>query len=134
MFDMNSVIETAGYAGIAGIIFAETGLFVGFFLPGDTLLFTAGVLASQGIFDIWVLAALTTGAAILGNAAGYWTGMKAGPLIFTRPDSFWFKHETRRPSGALLREIRGALGHRDALRPDRPHLRPDRRRRRAHAV
>ncbi len=93
MFDLASFIEAAGYAGVTAIIFAETGLFFGFFLPGDSLLFTAGILASQGFFNIWLLSALTTTAAIVGDSVGYWTGAKAGPLIFTRPDSFWFSQE-----------------------------------------
>ncbi|MEK9176842.1 MAG: DedA family protein [Patescibacteria group bacterium] len=93
MFDLASFIEAAGYAGVTAIIFAETGLFFGFFLPGDSLLFTAGILASQGFFNIWLLSALTTTAAIVGDSVGYWPGAKAGPLIFTRPDSFWFSQE-----------------------------------------
>lgn len=90
IFDLFSLVEATGYAGIAAIIFAETGLFFGFFLPGDSLLFTAGILASQGFFNIWILVLLTTPAAILGDSVGYWSGKKAGPRIFTRPDSFWF--------------------------------------------
>lgn len=93
MFDLSALVETAGYFGVAGIIFAETGLFFGFFLPGDSLLFTAGILASQGFFNIWLLVFLTTLAAILGDSVGYWSGKKAGPYIFRRPDSFWFRKE-----------------------------------------
>lgn len=93
MFDLSALVEGAGYFGVAGIIFAETGLFFGFFLPGDSLLFTAGILASQGFFNIWFLVFLTTLAAILGDSVGYWSGKKAGPYIFRRPDSFWFRKE-----------------------------------------
>lgn len=89
IFDIVSLVQAAGYFGIAAIIFAETGLFFGFFFPGDSLLFTAGILASQGFFNIWLLVFLTTLAAILGDSVGYWSGKKAGPYIFTRPDSFW---------------------------------------------
>lgn len=90
MPDITTLAAAAGYLGIAGIIFAETGLFVGFFLPGDSLLFAAGILASYGLFDLGALTALTTVAAILGDSAGYWTGMKLGPLLFKRAESFWF--------------------------------------------
>ena len=93
MPDLHSFIQAAGDAGTAAIIFAETGLFIGFFLPGDTLLFTAGILASQGILNITTLVIYVTIAAIAGDSVGYWTGAKAGPLIFTRPDSFWFSAE-----------------------------------------
>jgi len=92
IFDIVSLVETAGYLGITVIIFAETGLFFGFFFPGDSLLFTAGILASQGFFNIWLLVLLTTSAAILGDSVGYWSGKKTGPYIFIRPDSFWFSH------------------------------------------
>ena len=93
IFDLPTIIQTVGYAGIAAIVFAESGLFFGFFLPGDSLLFTAGFLASQGFFNIWLLIALTTPAAILGDSVGYWFGKKTGPLIFTREDSFWFSQK-----------------------------------------
>lgn len=93
LFNLEELIRTAGYLGIAAIIFAESGLFFGFFLPGDSLLFTAGFLASQGLFNIWILIALTTIAAILGDSVGYWFGKKVGPMIFKRPDSFWFSKE-----------------------------------------
>lgn len=92
MFDIVSLVEGAGYVGITAIIFAETGLFFGFFFPGDSLLLTAGILASQGFLNIWVLVLLTTPAAILGDSVGYWSGKKAGPHIFNKPDSFWFSH------------------------------------------
>lgn len=93
LFNLEELIRTAGYLGIAAIIFAESGLFFGFFLPGDSLLFTAGFLASQGLFNIWILISLTTIAAITGDSVGYWFGKKVGPMIFKRPDSFWFSKE-----------------------------------------
>lgn len=89
-FDLPTLIQSAGYIGVGLIIFAESGLFFGFFLPGDTLLFTAGFLAAQGLFDIGILTTIIVVAAILGDQVGYWTGMKAGPYIFKREDSFWF--------------------------------------------
>lgn len=80
---------------VCGIIFAETGLLVGFFLPGDSMLFTAGLLVSTGAiqFNLWLMSALIIVAAILGNQAGYLIGSKAGPAIFNRPDSRLFKRD-----------------------------------------
>ena len=77
--------------GIFFVIFAESGLFFGFFLPGDSLLFTAGLLASQGFLNIWVLLAVGFVAAVLGDNIGYWFGHKVGPKIFAREDSLLFK-------------------------------------------
>lgn len=89
-FDLITLIQTAGYAGIFIIIFAESGLFIGFFLPGDSLLFTAGFLASQGYFNILILVALCFIAAVLGDNFGYMFGRKVGPSIFKREDSLLF--------------------------------------------
>lgn len=83
-------ITTFGYLGISVIVFAESGLFFGFFFPGDSLLFSAGLVASQGFFDIRVLAALVVVSAIVGDSVGYWFGAKAGPRIFTKENSFFF--------------------------------------------
>ena len=88
--DIISLVEAAGYAGLAAIIFAETGLFFGFFFPGDSLLFTAGLLASQGILNIWILIPLIVIAAIAGDGVGYWFGRKVGQTLFTREDSLFF--------------------------------------------
>ncbi|MDE2079230.1 MAG: DedA family protein [Patescibacteria group bacterium] len=87
------LVESVGILGVAAMIFAESGLFFGFFFPGDSLLFTAGFLASQGTFGIQALVFLAIIAAIAGDSAGYWFGRKIGPRIFTRPDSFWFSHQ-----------------------------------------
>lgn len=89
--DLPLLIKTIGYLGVFLIIFAESGLFFGFFLPGDSLLFTAGLLASQGYFNIVILVLLTTFAAIAGDQIGYLFGKKIGPRIFNREDSFLFK-------------------------------------------
>lgn len=92
-FDLQSTIEAFGILGVAAVVFAESGLFFGFFFPGDSLLFTAGFLASQGRFGLIPLIFLVAVAAVAGDSAGYWFGKKVGPRIFTRPDSFWFSHE-----------------------------------------
>jgi membrane-associated protein len=90
MFDLVSLVEGAGYLGLFAIIFAESGILIGFFLPGDSLLFTAGFLASQGYLAIAPLIILLFIAAVLGDAVGYLFGKKVGPRIFSRPKSFWF--------------------------------------------
>jgi membrane-associated protein len=92
-------IIAAGYLVIAAIIFAECGLLIGFFLPGDSLLFTAGFLASQhqvGV-DIFVLSVVCALAAAIGPLVGYWYGKALGPRLFNRVDSIWFhrKHLDR---------------------------------------
>jgi membrane-associated protein len=87
------LIEAAGYIGVFGIVFIESGLLVGFFLPGDTLLFAAGLLASKGFFNIVILLIGTTVAAIAGDSVGYFIGKKIGPKLFTREDSRFFKKE-----------------------------------------
>lgn len=96
-FDIIQLIQAFGYMGVLGIVFAESGLLLGFFLPGDSLLFAAGLLASQGLLNIWVLIIFIPIAAILGDSFGYWFGSKIGPRIFTRENSFFFhkKHVER---------------------------------------
>lgn len=91
--DPESIINIGGLALIVFIIFAETGLFFGFFLPGDSLLFTAGLLCGMGIFnaDIQTLVASVSLAGIAGNYVGYFFGKKAGPRLFKRDDSMLFK-------------------------------------------
>ncbi|MEK6942335.1 MAG: VTT domain-containing protein [archaeon] len=83
------LLYSFGYAALFGIVFAESGLFFGFFLPGDSLLFTAGLLASQGFFDIKIVLAGVAVAAILGDQAGYWMGHKFGRAFFTKKDSLF---------------------------------------------
>jgi membrane-associated protein len=90
MFDLISLIRGAGYLGVLGIVYAETGLLVGVFLPGDSLLFTAGFLASQGALRIGVLCLLTGIGAVLGDNTGYWLGRRFGPAVFSRKDSLLF--------------------------------------------
>lgn len=93
MFDLISLIKGVGYIGIFAIVFAESGLFLGFFLPGDSLLFTAGFLASQGFLNIWILAIGFFIAAVLGDSVGYAFGRRVGPRIFQKEDSLLFNKE-----------------------------------------
>jgi membrane-associated protein len=90
-FDLEHLIQTVGYFGLFGIIFAETGLLVGFFLPGDSLLFTAGFLASQDLLNIWILIPVCFFAAVIGDAVGYAFGNRVGRKLFQRPESRIFK-------------------------------------------
>ncbi|MEI7720097.1 MAG: VTT domain-containing protein [bacterium] len=93
MIDFVSLVPTLGYAGLFTLVFLESGVFFGFFLPGDSVLFSAGLLASQGFFNIALLVLLLGAAAILGDSVGYWFGTKIGKQIFNRHDSFCFKRE-----------------------------------------
>jgi len=93
--DAQHLIESFGLIGITVIIFAECGLLVGFFLPGDTLLFTAGVLVQRGTFHqpLALVIMLMFVAAVLGNQVGYEIGRRGGPAVFKRPDSRVFRPE-----------------------------------------
>jgi membrane-associated protein len=88
-FDLKEVIQAVGYVGLFAIVFAESGLFFGFFLPGDSLLFTAGFLAFQGVFNLPLLMILLIIAAISGDSVGYWSGERFGRRLFTNEQSFW---------------------------------------------
>lgn len=90
-FDITKWVETLGYVGILLIIFLETGIFLGFFLPGDSLLFAAGLLASQNIFNVWLLIPLMIVTAAAGYFVAYWFGEKLGNWLLRRDDSFLFK-------------------------------------------
>ncbi|WP_369248230.1 DedA family protein [Streptomyces sp. R41] len=93
--DPNSLLDNFGIWGLLLIVFAESGLLIGFFLPGDSLLFTCGLLitSKQLDFPLWAAVVLICLAAILGDQAGYLFGKKVGPSLFTRPDSRLFKQE-----------------------------------------
>lgn len=90
-FDLIQAIQALGYPGIFAIVLAESGLFFGVSLPGGSMLFTAGLLASQGILNIWILLSVVIVAASLGDTIGYWFGAWVGPAIFKREDSRFFK-------------------------------------------
>src|SRR3989338_7966087 len=91
LYQFDELIRWGGYTALTIIVFAETGLLAGFFLPGDSLLVTAGLLAAvDGVLNIWALAGLLTAAAIAGDSTGYAIGYHLGPRIFTREDSRFF--------------------------------------------
>lgn len=85
-----ALLRSLGYAAAFGIVFAESGLLIGFFLPGDSLLFTAGFLASQRVLNIWVLALGAFVCAVLGDSVGYSFGFRVGRRLFQREDSIFF--------------------------------------------
>lgn len=101
--ELTEFIRAVGVLGIMAVIFAESGLLIGFFLPGDTLLFTAGFLASQGVFGISVhaLAGLLFLAAITGDSVGYAFGRRVGPRIFRKQDSLLFHQDNLRRAEAF---------------------------------
>jgi membrane-associated protein len=87
------LIHSGGYVVLAGIVFAETGLFVGFFLPGDSLLFTAGLVASQGFFEVGYLMVLLSIMAVVGDAVGFSIGYRTGLALYEKQDSLFFKRK-----------------------------------------
>jgi membrane-associated protein len=92
LYQFDQLIRWGGYVVLVVIVFAETGLLAGFFLPGDSLLVTAGILAAvDNALNIWVLNALLMAAAIVGDTVGYWIGYHIGPRIFRKEDSFFFR-------------------------------------------
>ena len=96
-YSLDALIQWGGYVLLVGIVFAETGLLIGCFLPGDSLLITAGLLAAAGHLNIWWINALLIAAAIIGDSVGYAIGARLGPRIFTREKSLLFnpKHVLR---------------------------------------
>lgn len=91
--NLTHIIESIGLIGVFAIVFAENGLLIGFFLPGDSLLFTAGFLSSQGFANIWWLKIGVVVASIVGNQVGYVFGQRYGRRLFNKPDSRFFKQE-----------------------------------------
>lgn len=91
---LNSLGDIAFWVAL-GVIFAECGILLGFFLPGDSLLFVVGLFIAQGSIDmnLWIASLLLTFSAIAGNLTGYWIGRTAGPALFNRPDSRFFRKE-----------------------------------------
>lgn len=99
---LDQLVAWAGYAGLTTIVFCETGLLAGFFLPGDSLLVTAGLVASQGGLDILALNALLAAAAVLGDTTGYWIGYHMGPRLFKKEESFFFRKSHLRKTQAFF--------------------------------
>jgi membrane-associated protein len=97
LLDPGHLLATLGLAGLLGVVFAECGLLVGFFLPGDSLLFTAGLLVANGSSflpkSIELVCLLVSVAAVAGNLTGYWIGYRAGPALFRKQDAKVFKPE-----------------------------------------
>jgi len=93
VYNVPELIRIVGFYGIIAVVFAETGLLVGFFLPGDSLLITAGLFAARGDFTIASLIMALIPAAIVGNATGYYIGHRTGKALYQRPDSLLFRRE-----------------------------------------
>ncbi len=91
--NVRELITWGGYVGLTAVIFAETGLLVGFFLPGDSLLVTAGLFAALGQFDVYLMGLLLSIASIAGNTSGYYIGKVTGMALYARPDSLLFKRK-----------------------------------------
>jgi len=91
--DPVAIVQAGGYLGIAIVIFAESGVLLGIFFPGDSLLFAAGLLSASGFFSFIPLVLVVVIAAILGDSIGYWFGAKVGYAFLKRPDSRFFKQE-----------------------------------------
>jgi membrane-associated protein len=93
VYNVPELIRIVGFYGLILIVFAETGLLVGFFLPGDSLLITAGLFAAKGDLDFTMLILTLIPAAIIGNATGYYIGHRTGKTLYSRPDSLLFRRE-----------------------------------------
>jgi membrane-associated protein len=93
IYNVPELVRLGGLIGIVAIVFAETGLMVGFFLPGDSLLVTAGLFAARGDLDIVWLNVFVMAAAITGDATGYYIGRRAGQALYSRPNSIFFRRE-----------------------------------------
>lgn len=89
--NVEALVRWGGTAMVCAIVFVETGLFVGFFLPGDSLLVTAGIFAAAGYLNLWGLLGFVSVCAVVGDQVGYWIGRKAGMALYNRPDSLFFK-------------------------------------------
>jgi membrane-associated protein len=92
-YALDDLIRWGGYVVLVAIVFTETGLLIGFFLPGDSLLITAGLVAATGALDIWLLNGLLILAAIVGDSVGYAIGYRTGPRIFRKEESRWFSRK-----------------------------------------
>lgn len=105
--DPIAMIQTGSYLGLAFLVFAESGLLIGIFLPGDSLLFAAGLLAASGFFVLGPLMMIVIVAAIVGDSIGYWFGSEVGEMIFKRKDSRFFKQEYLKRTELFYRKYGG---------------------------
>ena len=121
----DDLIRSFGTIGLIAIIFAESGLLIGFFLPGDSLLFTAGLLVSQGKLNLAVVLVGCFLAAVIGDQVGYAFGKKAGPSIFQRPNSRLFKQQHVERANDVLRGARRQDHRHGPFRSGGADLRPD---------
>jgi membrane-associated protein len=122
-----------GEIGLFFILFAENGLLFGFFLPGDSLLFTAGLLASQGKMNLALVVIGCLAAAVIGDQVGFTIGRSLGPRLLRRPDSRLFKRELHQSNSRILRTSWTQDRSARALRTRSPHVYASARRRREHA-
>ena len=109
-YTLETLIQWGGYFLLVAIVFTETGLLVGFFLPGDSLLITAGLLAGMGTLNIWWLNGLVMAAAILGDSTGYAIGARLGPRIFTKEKSVLAGVGNMRYRRFLIYNMAGGIG------------------------
>mgnify|MGYP001581287152 FL=1 len=93
VYNVEAIVRWGGLLAVTGIVFAETGLMIGFFLPGDSLLVTAGLLSAMGLVNPWGLVVFGSAAAVAGDAVGYWIGYKAGEALYRRPSTWYFRRE-----------------------------------------
>ncbi len=105
--DPMMILQTGGYLGIAALIFAESGLFLGIFLPGDSVLFASGLLATNGFFIVGPLIMIVVVAAIAGDSVGYWFGSEVGERLYARKDSRFFKQEYLRRTERFYKKYGG---------------------------
>ena len=106
-FDLTALIKSLGYIGVFAVVFAESGLLIGMFLPGDSLLFTAGFLASQGILNFPILLVITFLAAVAGDSVGYFTGKRYGHKVFVKDNSLIFSADHIKKSEAFYEKHGG---------------------------
>ena len=110
--DLAILIQAVGYLGIFLIVFADSGLLLGLILSGDSLLFTAGLLASHGHLDLWLLMLVASLGAMLGDSVGYAFGQRVGPKLFTREDAWLFTtHQLEHARQEVAIHLRVAVGN-----------------------
>ncbi len=123
VYNVPELIRMAGLLGLIVIVFAETGLMIGFFLPGDSLLITAGLFAAKGDLNIWTLNIALILAAIIGDATGYYIGHRTGKALYSRPNSLLLPARAPDQDARVLREARRQDDHHRALHADRADVR-----------